>query len=770
MTGKPLFSVLLTTHQSHPEYLESLLDTLLGFELSGSEIIIVNDNAGRSHKRALRLLLDMYPNNRTLFLDHEHSLGRGRSLNIALDNASGKLIWAPLKAHRLNDNLLREAIRKMAEEPVSFWILDQTLPNNIHDWLREIEDGKLPNDNQFIFNRDFIPAGECYFNNNVSQKPVCELAYRLMKKKSFRTTDSFFIIDKAPPALPKPTDVQEFIFTMIRETDLDEERRILIEKLKSLAVTDTGRDDEPSKLDKVRLLLNQDARTAFELVNEYLRAHPNHYEASRLKVTLLEKLRRHVEASELKHSIQKRKAAKEQQFSRKPDPDQPTLFGADGKHKINTLQSRNKNIKLSIIIPTAGDGKTILEKCLIRLNELFDSADTELIVIDNASIDDTFEYLDQLNKQHFLNLRVIVNSQNAGFAASVNQGMEAANGRYLLLMHNDLFPEDGAVEEMIELLDENQYLGGIGPVVDRCDVTEQTRKSNSGSDERFIKTNHIDSCCMLLKASAGVRFEESYRLAFYEDADICNKLAEKGYYVAIALNAFAEHYYRATTDAMGLNLEPEYRWKNAELFYSGWDKKSEIKIPAGKDIIEIISNITYPVNPVDPPGYWVDQVNSLFTDEVKTEILKNQFKNREYFSLIKLLMVADKRDFLRQIESKVEQSEIPDELLKSLIRYYYNRNIYSRCRLYLDKKNAVGPYFDLYRLRIAVAEKETENTVELLTGLMKKFPCHPELYKLAGDIHRIGGNEGEAKSFHALASQLNPWIHHEDTEAFEIKY
>jgi hypothetical protein len=53
---------------------------------------------------------------------------------------------------------------------------------------------------------------------------------------------------------------------------------------------------------------------------------------------------------------------------------------------------------------------------------------------------------------------------------------------------------------------------------------------------------------------------------------------------------------------------------------------------------------------------------------------------------------------------------------------------------------------------------------------MKQFPCHPDLYRLAGEIHLISCNEGEAKSFFALASQLNPRIGKEDEEAFEIKY
>jgi GT2 family glycosyltransferase len=767
MTVKPLFSILLTTH-GKPEQLEALLDTLLGFELTGSEIIIVNDHADRTHTRALQLLLDMYPNNNTQYIEHEIAHGRSQSLNKALVLSTGSLIWAPLKADRLNKNLLLDCIRRMADEPASFWVLDRNLPNNIHDWLTEAEEGTLPDDNRFIFNRSFIPPKQLFFREDLHHKPAVELAYRVMRNNAYHQTDSFFIIDKTATRPPDAGDVQEFLFTMLRKTDLEEERRILVDRLKKLNFTGEAEEEyELSRLDEARALIGRDARTALEIVNSYLKKNPNHYEASVLKVTLLEKLRRHVEASELKHSIHKRQSAREKNAP--AESGQPTLFAADNPSGATSGKTVRNKPDYSIIIATTGDGKPILEQCLVRLDEIFTTANAELIIIDNASIDDTFDYLSQLQQEQFLNIRVITNSQNAGFAASMNQGMDAANGKYLLLMHNDLFLHDGAIEEMTHLLDTNPYLGAVGPIVDQCDVIEQTSDAFEPGED-FRKLESIDSCCMMMRSETDVRFDDSYGLAFHEDADFCKQLADKGFFVAAAGNASAEHYHRATTNAMGLNLEPESRWRNADLYNSRWKEPAGLDIPGQGEIMERISNIPMPVNPLNPPGYWLEQVHAIFTDEVRTEILKRKFENQEYFALIKILMVADKRDFLRQIETKVENAEFPDSLLQALIRFYYRRNIYSRCRLYLEKSNAVGPIFDLYRLRICVAEKETDNSVELLTNLMKQFPCHPDLYRLAGEIHLISGNEGEAKSFFALANQLNPRIGKEDEEAFEIKY
>jgi GT2 family glycosyltransferase len=769
MSGKPLFSILLTTH-TKPEQLEALLDALLGFELSHSEIILVNDNAERSHVRALELLLDMYPNNNVQYITHQKTWGRAKSLNQALSLSSGSLIWAPLKADRLNKDLLRSAVKRMSENQVAFWVLDRDLPNNLHDWVREAEDGTLPNDNQFVFNRSYVSNKQFYFRQDLPKKVAVELAYRVMRKKPYQRTDAFFIIDKTPAPPPNPLEIQEFIFTMIRETDLEEERRLLIDRLKKLDPSGKPIEAETSKLEEASIIMDQDPRLALDLVNSYLKKLPNHFEALKLKITVLEKLRRHVEASELKHTLQKRIEAYNRQNDTSSEKEQPTLFDAGKSRNENSEPKAPEDVQLSIIIPTTGDGKPLLEQCLVHLGELCRQTETELIVIDNASIDDTFEYLEQLQQVKFLNIRILTNKQNVGFAASANQGMESANGKYLLIMHNDVFLEEGAIEEMMNLLRSNQYLGVVGPVVDQCDVHEQTVGAIKTKSQRFFKIEKIDSCCMMMRSNTNIRFDDSYGLAFLEDADLCNSLAEIGLYAAVAIHARGEHYHRATTDAMGLNLEPEYIWRNREIFNEKWNIQPGIQVPVQGDVLDIIKSIPDPVNPVNPPNDWLNKVSALFTDEVRTELLNRKLSRDDYFELIRILMIADKRDLLRQIETKVEQEVLPEELLQSLIRYYFRRNIYSRCRIYLDKTDAEGPFYDLFRLRIAVAEKETDHTVELLTGLMKQFPCHPELYKLAGDIHRIAGNEGESKSFYALAGQLNPFLKTELSETIELEH
>lgn len=777
MATTPLLSVLLTTH-AKTTHLEQLLKSLLTFQSPSLEIIVINDDAGNAASQAIEKLFETYPHDRSFLFDHPKSQGRSVSLNEALLHSQGSLIWAPLRADRLNEELLTDAVKKISADPAAFWSLDCSLPGpeDVDRWLELANDGTLPDDSRFVWNRSAIPSNQLYFQPTMEEYSCCELAIRLSQKRSWHSTDAFFIVPREPEPPADFHTQQELLFTFLRSVSEPDQRTSILELLDSLEIREQA--SEPDQLDEIesaRQLREEDPRNALKIIDSYLKQHPGHGEAIKLKIFLLEKLRRHVEAAELKHSFQKKNQPAQSQS-------QTSLFSISAPDSIDTSRSGSKSRAdgtsvsderlLSIVIPTTGDGKPALEATLIRLSEICDSAQTELIVVDNASIDDTFDYLRQLQNEKLLNIHVITNKQNRGFGPSVNQGMEASNGKFILIMHNDLQPENDCIDEMIRIMEKNDFIGVIGPVLDRCDYPEQTPEHLTDEDlkQHFIKVERIDSSCMMLRKSTGVFFDESYGPAFFEDMDLCNQLAENGYYSVVATQAKATHQHKLTTDGMGLNIEPELQWRNRDFYINKWDGMKKLAEPDSSSPIESLLNMNLPVNPLNPANNWLERVTGLLTDETRTEILQNDWDEDSLFKLIAILLIADQREFLRKLENRLDELTLPAPLLKSLIRYYYKRNIYSRCRHYLDQADNNDPYFDLYRLRIAVAEKEAELAVSLLNRLMKTFPCHPELYKLTGDIHRMDDNEGEAKSFYALASQLDPGYFSVNEEIFEIKY
>ncbi|MDD4785454.1 MAG: glycosyltransferase family 2 protein [Candidatus Shapirobacteria bacterium] len=96
-------------------------------------------------------------------------------------------------------------------------------------------------------------------------------------------------------------------------------------------------------------------------------------------------------------------------------------------------------INFSIIIPNY-NGSQFLADCLKSLLTSLSklkSTEVEIILIDNASKDNSIEIFEQNIPKSF-NYRILLNSKNKGFAGAVNQGIKIAKHQYVVLLNNDL--------------------------------------------------------------------------------------------------------------------------------------------------------------------------------------------------------------------------------------------------------------------------------------------------------------------------------------------
>lgn len=115
-------------------------------------------------------------------------------------------------------------------------------------------------------------------------------------------------------------------------------------------------------------------------------------------------------------------------------------------------------MKLSIIILNWNTADLLLQT-LASVYKETSGFDYEVIVVDNASSDDSVEK----TRQNFPQARLIVNPGNIGFSRGNNVGLKVATGDYLMLLNSDVIVQDGAINKLVEFLDQHPETAMVGP-------------------------------------------------------------------------------------------------------------------------------------------------------------------------------------------------------------------------------------------------------------------------------------------------------------------
>ena len=66
----------------------------------------------------------------------------------------------------------------------------------------------------------------------------------------------------------------------------------------------------------------------------------------------------------------------------------------------------------------------------------------EIIVIDNASTDESAKYLNFIQSKYD-NIKAVFNDKNIGFSAANNQAAKYARGKYLMILNSDVIVPTG---------------------------------------------------------------------------------------------------------------------------------------------------------------------------------------------------------------------------------------------------------------------------------------------------------------------------------------
>lgn len=242
------------------------------------------------------------------------------------------------------------------------------------------------------------------------------------------------------------------------------------------------------------------------------------------------------------------------------------------------------SVRASIVIPVHGKLDYTLA-CLRSLAQTRLPADAEVILIDDASPDDTGSVLPAIP-----GLRYQRNARNLGFVGSCNVGAAMARGEHLVFLNNDTTLTTGWLDALLRTFETHPDTGLAGAQLVYPDGRLQESGGIVFSDGsgwnfgRFEDPRHpaytfvreADYCSGAAIALPRALFErlggfdERYAPAYYEDTDLAMKVREAGLKVRVQPASVVIHHEGITAGTDTSSGVKAYQVRNQQRFLERW--------------------------------------------------------------------------------------------------------------------------------------------------------------------------------------------------------
>jgi len=100
-----------------------------------------------------------------------------------------------------------------------------------------------------------------------------------------------------------------------------------------------------------------------------------------------------------------------------------------------------------------------LKRCIESIyNSKVDNLSIDIYVVDNASIDGSNEMI----RSNFMDVKLIANTENVGFAVANNQAIKIANSKHILILNPDTVLQEDTLKVCYDYMEGNPEVGAIG--------------------------------------------------------------------------------------------------------------------------------------------------------------------------------------------------------------------------------------------------------------------------------------------------------------------
>ena len=234
-------------------------------------------------------------------------------------------------------------------------------------------------------------------------------------------------------------------------------------------------------------------------------------------------------------------------------------------------------MSLSIII-VSWNTRKFLEDCLASILQNPPTSPFESWVVDNASTDGS----PGMVREKFPQVHLIENHENVGFARANNQAIQQCTGKYILLLNPDTLVASGALQALVEFLDQHPEAGAAGARMLNADGSLQMSCDPRPTLSRELwrlfhldslapyaeyrmtqwETNHpqevdvLTGSCLLLRRDAldqvGILDEDYF--VYSEEVDLCYRVQRAGWRLYWVPQAEVVHFGGQSTQQVATEM------------------------------------------------------------------------------------------------------------------------------------------------------------------------------------------------------------------------
>lgn len=220
----------------------------------------------------------------------------------------------------------------------------------------------------------------------------------------------------------------------------------------------------------------------------------------------------------------------------------------------------------------------LLHQCLRSICDHTDLGAAEIIVVDNASRDESREMV----RRDFPYVRLVESTENVGFGCGNNRGAAAAKGEFLLFVNTDTFLIEDSCMPLVEYLTKHPKVGAVGPRLVYSDRGFQLSAGRLPSiateasdkvayflvrrlrslfapiiERRFAHVRLVGwltgACLMVRRALfRELRGFDEGMFMYFEDKDLCKRIWDQGYTVVFFPHTSVVHLLAGSSRSVDL--------------------------------------------------------------------------------------------------------------------------------------------------------------------------------------------------------------------------